>query len=179
MVNHRPAASSQNARPSVVSSVAGVFDTACTPGAASASFGAPSIATSTVGFVATITVEGAGFGESKVRAAWRMKSNDEIAATVVGYIRQRALGGALVPYETRVDHALDAMLKDRPWSDEQRRWLTRIASQMKAEVVVDRGALDRGAFTTIGGARRAERVFDGRLDEVLGAMADAAWDDVG
>lgn len=124
-------------------------------------------------------LEGAGFGESKVRTAWKMKSNDEIAATIVGFIRQRSLGGALVPYEVRVDHALEGVLKSRAWSDEQARWLTRIAAQMKAEVVVDRGALDRGAFTTIGGAKRAEKVFEGHLDEVLGAMADAVWSDAG
>ncbi len=121
-------------------------------------------------------LEGAGFSEAKVRTAWKMKANHEIAAGIVGFIRQRALGDALVPYDTRVEHALATVLTAHPWTDEQRQWLTKIASQMKSEVVVDRAALDRGAFTSIGGARKAERVFAGQLDEVLGELHDAVWE---
>lgn len=124
-------------------------------------------------------LDDAGYSEPKLRVAWRQTTNEDIAATIIGYIRQRALGDALKPYATRVDTALARMLAGRAWTDEQRRWLERIAAQMKAEVVVDRPALDRGAFQTIGGARRADKVFDGQVEAVLGDLHEAVWKDAG
>lgn len=120
-------------------------------------------------------LDDAGYTEPKLRVAWRMKTNEDIAATVVGFIRQRGLGDALVPYADRVDAALARVLASRPWTEEQRRWLERIARQMKSETVVDRAALDRGAFQTFGGAQRADKVFGGAVDEVLGDLHEAVW----
>lgn len=120
-----------------------------------------------------------GYREPNLQAAWKLTRNADIAAGVVGHIRQRALGSPLMAYELRVETALAKMLASREWSDEQRRWLQRIAQQMKQEVVVDRSSLDAGAFATIGGARRADAVFDGQTDAVLGDFIDAAWQDAG
>ena len=57
-----------------------------------------------------LALDTAGFPESSLAAAWRDKTNQEIAASILGYIRQAALGDALVPYETRVDRALSKIL---------------------------------------------------------------------
>jgi type I restriction enzyme R subunit len=51
---------------------------------------------------------GAGPGRlhrNQPRLAWRELTNQDIAARIVGYIRQAAIGDALVPYEQRVDRA--------------------------------------------------------------------------
>ena len=69
-------------------------------------------------------------------------TNQDIAARIVGYIRQAALGDALVPYEQRVDRALLALLSSKSWSNPQRQWLQKIAAQTKANLIVDRAALD-------------------------------------
>ncbi len=69
-------------------------------------------------------------------------TNQDIAARIVGYIRQAAIGDALVPYEQRVDRALQKILASSRWTTPQRQWLQKIAAQTKANLIVDREALD-------------------------------------
>jgi type I restriction enzyme R subunit len=60
----------------------------------------------------------------------------------VGWIRQAVLGDPLLPYEQRVERALERILAARSWSKPQRDWLQRNANQTKAITIVDRDALD-------------------------------------
>jgi type I restriction enzyme R subunit len=117
----------------------------------------------------------AGYTETYLRAAWKQKTNADIAASIIGFIRQAALGDALVPYAERVDHALATVLVSRAWTAPQRQWLERIAKQLKAETIVDREALDAGQFKADGGYKRVDRVFDGKLDAVLNALGNEVW----
>jgi type I restriction enzyme, R subunit len=119
-----------------------------------------------------------GFSEVSVRVAWRDKTNQDIAASIIGYIRSMALGSPLVPYEQRVANAVNRILASRAWTEPQRKWLERIAKQLKVEVVVDREALDSGEFKAQGGYNRLNKVFNGRLEKVLADMNDEIWHDV-
>jgi hypothetical protein len=47
-----------------------------------------------------------GFSETNLQVAWREMTNEDIAASIIGFIRQAALGDALVPYGDRVDKAM-------------------------------------------------------------------------
>jgi type I restriction enzyme R subunit len=122
-----------------------------------------------------LALDAAGYGEKALSTAWAKKTNREVAASIIGFIRQQALGDALVPYGQRVDRALARILGSRPWSRPQREWLERIGAQLRIELVVDREALDSGAFKSHGGYQRLDRVFDGKLDEVLGELHEAVW----
>jgi type I restriction enzyme R subunit len=70
------------------------------------------------------------------------------------------------------------VLGSQAWTQPQRQWLERIAKQVKVEVVVDRDALERGEFKTYGGFARLNRVFDGKLEQVLGTLHEELWRDV-
>jgi type I restriction enzyme R subunit len=120
-----------------------------------------------------------GFGETSVQTAWREEKNEDVAATIVGYIRRLALGSPLVPYAERVDRALQRIRKTHKFTDPQNKWLDRIAKQVKLETVVDRASLDAGQFKTDGGFARLNKVFDGRLESLLGELADEVWKDAG
>ncbi|MEZ4338932.1 MAG: type I restriction-modification enzyme R subunit C-terminal domain-containing protein, partial [Sandaracinaceae bacterium] len=122
-----------------------------------------------------LALDAAGYDEVALRTAWRQKSNVDIAASIIGYIRQAALGDPLVPYEERVDHALTRILSSRAWDVHQRKWLDRIAKQMKENTVVDAASLNRPPFAKDGGFKRLNRIFEGRLEEVLGEMSDELW----
>ena len=121
----------------------------------------------------------AGYTETHLRTAWQDKTNADIAASILGFIRQAALGDALMDYDARVDRALKRILGRQKWTTPQRDWLTRIAKQIKKEKIVDRAALDAGAFATQGGFRHLDKTFDGRLEEVLGDLGDAIWKETG
>jgi len=47
-----------------------------------------------------------GYTEANLKSAWAEAKNEDIAARIVGYIRQAALGDPLVNYDERVDHAI-------------------------------------------------------------------------
>jgi type I restriction enzyme R subunit len=120
-----------------------------------------------------------GFSERAVQTAWRDQKNEDIAATIVGYIRQLALGSPLVPYAERVDRAVARLKKQHKFTDPQVKWLERIAKQVKLETVLDRASLDAGQFKTDGGFARLNKVFDGKLETLLGELADQVWTDAG
>ena len=105
-------------------------------------------------------------------------TNQDIAARIIGYIRQAAIGDALVPYEQRVNQALRKILASRSWTTPQRQWLQRIAAQTKANLIVDREALDDPDLIFRregGGFARLDRIFGGELTQVLETFNDALW----
>jgi type I restriction enzyme R subunit len=116
-----------------------------------------------------------GFTETQLRSAYKATKNADIAATIMGFIRQRALGEPLKPYTQRVDEATQRVLRSRAWSDEQVRWLKRISDAIKENEVIDRPLLDEGAFRSKGGFDRINKVFDGKLEEVVEQLKDAVW----
>ena len=120
----------------------------------------------------------AGFSEINLETAWREMTNQEIAAHIVGFIRHIATGDPLIPYEQRVDWALQQMLASRSWTRPQRDWLQRIAAQTRANKVVDREALDDPdlIFTREGGGyTRLNHIFEQKLDETLETFNEYMW----
>src|SRR5205814_920608 len=67
-----------------------------------------------------------GYSEANLRRAWADAKNVDIAASIIGYVRQAALGDPLVPYADRVKSAMQRILTGRKWSDPQKQWLRRI-----------------------------------------------------
>jgi type I restriction enzyme R subunit len=129
-----------------------------------------------------LALDRAGFTETNLSSAWRELTNQDIAARIVGYIRQAAIGDPLLPYTERVDRALQHLLAHppagTPWSTPQRDWLKRIAAQTKANVLVDRAAIDDPDLIFKregGGFNRLDKVFNGQLQPVLDAFNDALW----
>ena len=120
-----------------------------------------------------------GYSEANLRAAFRDATNEDIAASIIGYIRQSALGTPLMPYEERVDRAMKRIHASQPWTTPQRKWLDRIAAQVKKETIVDREALDQDKFKADGGFKRLNKVFDGKLERLLGEIQDEIWRDAG
>ena len=79
-----------------------------------------------------------GYNETILRTAWKETNNVEIAASIIGFIRQ---------------------------------------SVLEKETIVDRTALDSGRFKEVGGFNRLNKVFDGKMNEILGEISDELWKD--
>ena len=94
------------------------------------------------------------------------------------YIRQAAIGDAIIPYSERVDHALQKLLSGKAWTAPQRDWLKRIATQTKANQLVDREALDDPDLVFKregGGFIRLDKIFNGELQSVLENFNESLW----
>lgn len=115
------------------------------------------------------------FREKDLQTAWREVKREEIAARIIGFIRQAALGEALIPWEQRVDKALEKILTSQPWKTPQREWLNLIAEQMKATTIVDEAALNEGIFKHQGGIKRANKLFEKPITDVLNRFNLALW----
>lgn len=125
-----------------------------------------------------LELDKAGFSETNLATAWREMTNQDIAARIVGFIRQAAIGDALLPYGERVDHALQKLLASKPWTAPQRDWLKRIAAQTKANLLVDREALDDPDLVFKregGGFGRLDKIFGGELQQVLETFNESLW----
>jgi len=115
-----------------------------------------------------------GYSEARLQSAWRNQTQQEMAASIVGYIRQAALGEALLSFEQRVANAMQKIYALHTWTPIQRKWLDRLAKQLTHEVVIDQQVVNR-AFAQDGGAKRLNSLLGGDLDKVLETLNDNLW----
>ncbi|MBL4844674.1 MAG: type I restriction-modification system endonuclease [Planctomycetes bacterium] len=124
-----------------------------------------------------LALDQAGYSETALQVAWHEKTNAEIAASIIGFVRHETLDSPLLSFDERVDRAVRRIKETHTFTTPQRKWLERIAKQIKEETVVDHAALDRGQFKTFGGFKRLNKVFDGKLDELLKQIQESIWAD--
>ena len=124
-----------------------------------------------------LALDGAGYREADLHAAWRLARAEDVAAGVVAHVRRAALGEPLRPWAARVEEATSKLLARPEWTEVQRQWLRRIGGAVaRMEVgAADASLLDEGAFAMQGGAKRADRVFGGGLAAVLGDLNEEIW----
>lgn len=121
-----------------------------------------------------LLLDGAGYSEANLKAAWRKQSNQDIAAGIIAYIRQAALGEALVPFDQRVARAMQKLYIQYSWTPVQRKWLERLAKQLTHEIVIDHSFVN-AAFANDGGAKQLDKLLGGQLDQVMNNLADGLW----
>ena len=123
-----------------------------------------------------LLLDAQGFSEASLRQAYGRARNADIAAHIIGFVRQAALGDPLVPYETRVANGVQRLIEGRPWTLKQKQWLTRIGRALKGQPVGDPAILSEPLFAQSGGFELVDRAFDGTLGEVLMDLNAAIWD---
>lgn len=115
------------------------------------------------------------YSEGMLRAAYGRARNADIAAHIIGFVRQAALGDPLVPYKTRVENAILKVEKSHPWTPNQKSWLRRIGRALQDKPVADASLLQQGAFAQVGGFAVIARDFDNRLEPLLQEINEAIW----
>lgn len=121
-----------------------------------------------------LLLDRAGYSEAKLQSAVRNQSNQDIAASIVGHIRRAALGEPLIPFEQRVEQAMQRIYQSQNWKPAQRSWLKRLATQLVHEVIIDREFVNN-RFNEQGGAKQLDKVLDNKLDSVLDKLSEAIW----
>ena len=122
-----------------------------------------------------VAMDKQGYSEASLRRAWSEAKNEDIAASIIGFVRQAALGDALTPLDVRVRRAMQRIYARGSWTEVQRKWLKRIEEQLLREVVVDRTAIDEEPFRADGGFQRLNKIFGGKLESVLGDINEELW----
>lgn len=115
-----------------------------------------------------------GFTEAKLESAWRNSTNQDIAASIIGHIRRAAIGEALIPFDQRVDRAMEKIFTLHSWTTPQRKWLQRLARQLKYEVIIDDAFVNQ-AFAEYGGVKQLNKLLDDQLNSVLDQLSQALW----
>jgi len=124
-----------------------------------------------------LLLDSAGYTEAILKTAWRNQTNQEIAASIIGYIRQAALGEALIPFDQRVKNAMQKIYRLQNWTTVQRKWLDRLAKQLVHEVVLDKQFInDLPAFQ--GGVKQLDKMLNQQLDNVLDELKAHLWEEV-
>ncbi|WP_342708779.1 type I restriction-modification system endonuclease [Bradyrhizobium sp. B124] len=117
-----------------------------------------------------------GFSEANLRQAYGRARNADIAAHIIGFVRQAAIGDPLVPYATRVENGVQQIIASRNWTAKQRQWLNRIGRALREQPVGDPEILADPLFAQAGGFEMVDREFDHGLGDVLKDLNSAIWD---
>ncbi|WP_196160727.1 type I restriction-modification system endonuclease [Reinekea sp. G2M2-21] len=116
-----------------------------------------------------------GYSEANLKSAWRNQTNQEIAASIIGHIRQAALGEPLIDFSDRVKKAMQGIYALHKWTPAQRKWLDRLAAQLVHEVVIDEAFVNK-EFADAGGYKRLNKVLDNQLDQVIVELKEHLWE---
>ncbi|MBH9968636.1 type I restriction-modification system endonuclease [[Bacillus] enclensis] len=111
-----------------------------------------------------------GFTEKNLQAAWRDAKNEDIAADVIAFIRQLALGDPLVSHEERIKNAMKKVYQIKAWPPVQKKWLERIEKQLIQESVLHpdpEKAFEYEPFRSKGGFKQLNKIFSGQLPEIV------------
>ncbi|WP_338786283.1 type I restriction-modification system endonuclease [Metabacillus sp. FJAT-53654] len=118
-----------------------------------------------------ITVlETKGFKQSHLQTAWKQTKNEEIAADIISFIRQAALGEALVDHETRIKQSMQKVYSLHDWTPRQKKWLERIEKQLLQVPVLaptPQEAFTEEPFLSQGGYKLLKREFGDLIDTVV------------
>lgn len=125
-----------------------------------------------------VALDQQGYSEKMLQAAWRDVKNEDIAADIISFIRQQALGDPLISHEERIEGAMKKIYDMKVWSKVQKDWLKRIEKQLLQESVLDPNpekAFDVEPFKSKGGYKLLNKIFDGEIDTIVTTINTALY----
>ncbi|MFD0620354.1 type I restriction-modification system endonuclease [Paenibacillus sp. GCM10027629] len=125
-----------------------------------------------------VALDQQGYSEKMLQAAWRDAKNEDIAADIISFIRQQALGDPLISHEERIVGAMKKIYDSKVWTKVQKDWLKRIEKQLLQESVLDPNpekAFDVEPFKSKGGYKQLNKIFDGEMDTIVTTINTALY----
>ena len=113
------------------------------------------------------------FNETMLNTAWKEMTNEDIAADIISFIRQRSLGDALISKNDRIHNAIAKTKRDHPELNKmQLNWLDRIEAYLMKETVLGKESFDAEAFRNKGGYNAVNKAFGEKLDDFIDEIND-------
>jgi type I restriction enzyme R subunit len=119
------------------------------------------------------------FTEQQLKTAWKEVKNEDIAADIISFIRQQAIGSPLFSHEDRIKNAVERLKKKHDFSKMEIGWIDRIEKNLLLESVIDQETFETGSFKTAGGFAKINKIFKNHLDEIIKELNDYLYDDGG
>lgn len=108
------------------------------------------------------------FSETMLQTAWKQMTNEEIAADIISFIRQRSIGNALISKDDRIHGAIEKTKAAHPELGKiQLGWLDKIEAYLKKETILNRESFDAEAFKNKGGFNAINKAFGEKLDDII------------
>ncbi len=117
------------------------------------------------------------FNEQQLNTAWNAMTNQDIVADIIAFIRQQALGSALISHDTRVKNAFAKLKLNHSFNNTQLEWLRRIERVLLEETVLDDQIFEMGAFKNAGGFLIIDRRFGGKLRDIITELNTYLYED--
>lgn len=116
------------------------------------------------------------FNETLLNTAWKNMTNEDIAADIISFIRQRSIGDVLVSKEDRIRGAISKVKQAHPeLTKVQLGWLERIESQLLKDTILNRETFDSAAFVNKGGYTVVNKAFGNKLEEYITEINNAMY----
>ncbi len=116
------------------------------------------------------------FSETMLNTAWKNMTNEDIAADIISFIRQKSLGDALISKDERIKIAIKKVKAAHPeLTKVQLGWLDRIENQLLKETVLNRETFESAAFANKGGFNAVNKAFGNKLDDFISEINDAMY----
>lgn len=108
-------------------------------------------------------------------------TNSEITADIISLIRRYALGVQLMNHTDKISNAISRIKTAHNFSAQELKWLDRIEKYLLNETLIDTSSFDEvgTAFKQNGGFYRINKIFGGRLSEILDELNSYLYDDGG
>lgn len=117
------------------------------------------------------------FTEKMLNTAWNQMTNQDIAADIISFIRQQALGDTLVSHDERIKRAISMVkTKHSELNAIQIKWLDRIETQLLNETILNRETFELDAFKNIGGFKKVNMAFGNKLDAIIDEINEALYE---
>ncbi|MCM1181434.1 MAG: type I restriction-modification system endonuclease, partial [Clostridium sp.] len=108
------------------------------------------------------------FREEWLKTAWRDVTNEDIAADIISFIRQKSVGDALISKDDRIHTAIVRTKQAHPeLSKVQLNWLDRIEAYLLKEVILNKESFDAPQFKIKGGYTAVDKAFGNKLDVMI------------
>ena len=117
------------------------------------------------------------FTEKMLNTAWNQMTNQDITADIISFIRQQALGDALVGHDKKIKAAVSKVKeKHSELNAIQLKWLDRIEMQLLNETILNRETFELGAFKNVGGFKKINMAFGNHLDVIIDEINEALYE---
>ena len=126
----------------------------------------------------SMTLDTNGFNSMQLNTAITQLTKEECAADIITLIRRYAIGSPLVSHEERIRNAVKKLCKAHNFTASEKRWIDRIEKYLINESVLNVQTFDEfSAWRTQGGFSKINKVFSGKLTEIVRELNMYLYDD--